>query len=586
MIRGHKRYHPLCIVLGVFCVVCLLTAVDQSALASPTLNLDQPTYFLSPDAEPFMVEPGTYQVEAAEAWLKLIPEAGSRTEAVLIQAIPGMHDNEVTTAEVVMTPIEDYPDLSHLALVLPDGRELGAVGSTSGIWPRSGWTFHRPTVPGGAGVNNPVPSGQFTKPNHGATVRGRVLIDVAASATRGVAHVQINIDNNPNICSLERRAPYTCTWDTTKVADGQHRLSAVITDTQNGKRLAAVTVTVHNNLTKRPPGSSEPRVNIPLDCRPFATGIGKQRGRHAPALAVYRNKLHLVVSDELVIPGHLDEGIQTLDINLNTLQHYTMSKHGRWSKPITIKGQKSEAGVALAVYKGQLHKVHRGATNRNLYHSIYNGREWTRNVRIPAQSLKAPRIEARPALAVSGGRLHLVYPRWYLGFPKGHMYNLNHSFYINGRWSERKRTEISPRIESPIALQLIGQGRLDVVYGTYVNRRLNSRRFSEGSGDWSNSVGLGRMASVKIKGGPTLLADTQDNVYLLYRPKSSGERIYITKRLRDGVWTSSKRVEQVNTKSDVGAAIFQGCLHTVHVDASSTRLIHTTLPLNYPTTGQ
>ena len=85
------------------------------------------------------------------------------------------------------------------------------------------------------------------------------------SATRGVAHVQINIDNNPNICSLERRAPYECTWDTTKVGDGQHRLSAVITDKQNSKRTTAVTVTVHNNLTKRPPGRLPGDVGVKPD---------------------------------------------------------------------------------------------------------------------------------------------------------------------------------------------------------------------------------------------------------------------------------------------------------------------------------
>ena len=191
MISNKKSFIPLGLVLVVFGFVNPLTIGNQPALAATTFSLEQPVYFLSPDDEPFIVEPGTYQVEAAEVWLKLIPEKGPRTEAMLMDATSGTHDDEVSTPTVVMVPIEDNSDLRHLVLLLPDGRELSTVGSTTGIWPRAAWKFQRSTVPGGGKVQNIVTRGYFTKPSKGAIVKGTVHLNVFASSPVGVSSVPI-----------------------------------------------------------------------------------------------------------------------------------------------------------------------------------------------------------------------------------------------------------------------------------------------------------------------------------------------------------------------------------------------------------
>ena len=235
-------------------MVVTLIVVPHPALAASTFTLEQPVYFMGPDEEPFLVAPGTYQVEAADAWLKLIPEKGPRTEAMLVDATSGTHDTDAATPEVVWTPDEAQPELRQLMLILPDGTGLAAVGSTTGIWPRGGdWTFHPPTRAERNPCHHPRADGTVHS-RRPITPRSKasVHLDVAATATHGVDHVQIKIDNDASVCSLQRHAPYDCTWDTSTAFDGRHTLRAVITDKKKKQRHLAVFVTVCNELCKVP----------------------------------------------------------------------------------------------------------------------------------------------------------------------------------------------------------------------------------------------------------------------------------------------------------------------------------------------
>jgi hypothetical protein len=137
MIRCRPFFAFLSSVFLVMGFMSTLALFAQAAHASPTLSLEQPVYFLSPDEEPLLINPGTYEIEAAEAWLKLIPHAGGRTEALLLNAQSGTHGEKLATPKVLLTPIEEQPDLRQLTLLLPDGTGLEAVGSTSGVWPRA-----------------------------------------------------------------------------------------------------------------------------------------------------------------------------------------------------------------------------------------------------------------------------------------------------------------------------------------------------------------------------------------------------------------------------------------------------------------
>ncbi|MDH5575895.1 MAG: hypothetical protein OEY80_10460 [Nitrospirota bacterium] len=125
---------PVFLVMG---FISMLTLFAPATHASPTLSVEQPVYFLSPDEEPLLVAPGSYQVEVADAWLKLIPHEGGRAEALLLHAQSGTHGEELATPKVLLIPVEEQPDIRQLTLLLPDGTDLEAVGSMTGVWPRA-----------------------------------------------------------------------------------------------------------------------------------------------------------------------------------------------------------------------------------------------------------------------------------------------------------------------------------------------------------------------------------------------------------------------------------------------------------------
>ena len=106
-------------------------AVAMEHSPSPTVSVTQPLHFISSTDDDVIVPPGHYQVEAADAWLKLIPTQAERNAAVLIQATSGNHQEHIDSPRVVFKQTKVNPDLHYLVLVLPGGTQLGAIGSTS-----------------------------------------------------------------------------------------------------------------------------------------------------------------------------------------------------------------------------------------------------------------------------------------------------------------------------------------------------------------------------------------------------------------------------------------------------------------------
>jgi Big-like domain-containing protein/carboxypeptidase family protein/SdrD B-like protein len=90
------------------------------------------------------------------------------------------------------------------------------------------------------------PSVSITSPAPSATVSGTVNVTASASDNTGVAGVQFQVDG-VNAGALEAAAPYGIAWDTTKVANGAHRLDAIASDAAgNTTTSATVSVTVNN----------------------------------------------------------------------------------------------------------------------------------------------------------------------------------------------------------------------------------------------------------------------------------------------------------------------------------------------------
>ena len=88
----------------------------------------------------------------------------------------------------------------------------------------------------------------LTAPANGATVSGTTTVSASASESGGsIASVQFKLDG-ANLGSAVTTAPYLVSWDTTKVTNGSHTLTAVATD-PGGKSAtsSAVMVTVSND---------------------------------------------------------------------------------------------------------------------------------------------------------------------------------------------------------------------------------------------------------------------------------------------------------------------------------------------------
>lgn len=120
------------------------TTVEVSAEENATpvrsetvIELNREVHFLTPQGEDVTLPAGTYHVETAESWLKLVPKGKVRSAMILIEATQGSHEEELTKAIVRAEPDKIDSDILHLAVLLPDGTGLETVGSSSGIHARS-----------------------------------------------------------------------------------------------------------------------------------------------------------------------------------------------------------------------------------------------------------------------------------------------------------------------------------------------------------------------------------------------------------------------------------------------------------------
>ena len=107
-------------------------------------------------------------------------------------------------------------------------------------------------TPTGTGDNcTPVadttpPTVSVTAPTSGATVSGTTTISANAADNVAVASVQFKLDGN-NIGTADTTSPYSFSWNTTGVSNGNHSLTAVATDTSGlSTTSSSVTVTVNN----------------------------------------------------------------------------------------------------------------------------------------------------------------------------------------------------------------------------------------------------------------------------------------------------------------------------------------------------
>jgi hypothetical protein len=95
-------------------------------------------------------------------------------------------------------------------------------------------------------ANGPAPMVALSAPANGATVQGSVPLSATASSTLGAITVQFKVDGVDLGAPVSGASPFTSTWDSTKVANGSHTITAVATDVLNQASSATSTVTVAN----------------------------------------------------------------------------------------------------------------------------------------------------------------------------------------------------------------------------------------------------------------------------------------------------------------------------------------------------
>ncbi|KGJ91586.1 Ig-like domain-containing protein [Thalassotalea sp. ND16A] len=96
-------------------------------------------------------------------------------------------------------------------------------------------------------VDNSGPAVNITSPAGGATVSAAVTITAAASDPSGVTQVQFFVDGV--LLSTDTVVPYSASWNTTRVTDGAHTLTAQASDTVGNTEIStSVNVTVDNSV--------------------------------------------------------------------------------------------------------------------------------------------------------------------------------------------------------------------------------------------------------------------------------------------------------------------------------------------------
>jgi hypothetical protein len=101
-----------------------------------TVSLPQAVHFTDSKGQDVVVGPGSYRVEAeGPNRIRLVPaETG---ESVVIEATSFTHQQAVESPVPVTVPDPQQPDVLHLALLLPGGQGVEAIGTYSGVKSRA-----------------------------------------------------------------------------------------------------------------------------------------------------------------------------------------------------------------------------------------------------------------------------------------------------------------------------------------------------------------------------------------------------------------------------------------------------------------
>jgi hypothetical protein len=206
----------------------------------------------------------------------------------------------------------------------------------------------------GGAYGMPCPAPSVTVASPGATVNRTVTLNASASAagTASVTRVDFLIDGT--IVGTATASPFTVSWDSTSVTDGNHTLTGTVTDSQSHTATStAVTIAVKNNplfnvtmasaqISPAPNSTATGTANLTVKLASGATG-GKVTLSGVTATAVTINE---------AFAGALGAGVITLAANAGTA--------GEWDVPA---GALLTADQMTALLQGKLYVIATSAAN-------------------------------------------------------------------------------------------------------------------------------------------------------------------------------------------------------------------------------
>lgn len=112
----------------------MIAAPIQASTANPDAfaTLEKAAYFLTADGSDVLIEPGTYQIEAAHPWIRLIPK--ERRDALLLAATIIHHDENMVRPVVNLTVESNQQSIR---LLMPGGEGFESSGTVNGIRSRA-----------------------------------------------------------------------------------------------------------------------------------------------------------------------------------------------------------------------------------------------------------------------------------------------------------------------------------------------------------------------------------------------------------------------------------------------------------------
>ena len=154
-----------------------------------------------------------------------------------------------------------HPILTRSLMILAGAYIATAITACGGGGYGGGGGGGGGNVCGGAYAMCPPPTVSITAPTAGAAVMGTVPITATAAAAAGYTNLSLTsvqfFDGATSINTVTS-APYTVNWDTTKVANGSHSLTAKATDNMGGSTTsAAVMVTVSGGIAAAAMGPTQ-----------------------------------------------------------------------------------------------------------------------------------------------------------------------------------------------------------------------------------------------------------------------------------------------------------------------------------------